>query len=486
MSVFYVMKELHRVKVVGVLLLMTFLKVYLSYINFSKRVCYTHVKYQTIVKGVNRMSEMHLTVLYYSTGLHPASWRLPHSHIDEVGDIDFQVKIAQLAEKGKLDAFFLGDGQYISGEATGHISYYFEPITALTALSRETQYIGLISTISSTFYEPYLAARMLSSLQQLSHGRIGANIVTSQFDAEARNFSMDYLPPLEQRYARADEFVSVMKKLWASFTTDAIVNDKEKGEGLDNHYIRPIQHNGDYFKVDGAINIPTSAYDRPLLFQAGTSLPGRALAAKYVEAIFSIAWNRQDAQDFRADIHRRAESEHRRPPLVLPGLTVYVDETYEQAAQLKAQLDDFIPLAKRRMQLSKALGWDISDWDLDARVPQLPDYSKLTRKATRSLYEAIKRACEEEELTLRQLLDRFGTWVGHKTIVGKPEQVAQEMIDWFETEACDGFMLMPPTYPESFEKFIDLVIPILQERGYFRKMYSDHTLKGHLNREALD
>ena len=169
-----------------------------------------------------------------------------------------------------------------------------------------------------------------------------------------------------------------MKKLWNSFTTEAIINDRDKGEGLDSQYIHPIQHNGDSFKVDGAINIPTSANDRPLLFQAGTSLPGRALAAKHVEAIFSIAWNRQDAQDFRADIHHRAESEQRRPPLVLPGLTVYVDETYEQAAQLKAQLDDFIPLAKRRMQLSKALGKDISDWDLDARVPQLPDYSKLT------------------------------------------------------------------------------------------------------------
>ncbi|WP_294584219.1 LLM class flavin-dependent oxidoreductase [uncultured Staphylococcus sp.] len=185
------------------------------------------------------MSEMHLTVLYYSTGLHPASWRLPNSHIDEVGDIDFQVKIAQLAEKGKLDAFFLGDGQYISGEATGHISYYFEPITALAALSRETQYIGLISTISSTFYEPYLAARMLSSLQQLSHGRIGANIVTSQFDAEAQNFSMNHLPSLEQRYARADEFVSVMKDLWASFTTEAIINDRERGRvSIVSTYVR--------------------------------------------------------------------------------------------------------------------------------------------------------------------------------------------------------------------------------------------------------
>ena len=427
------------------------------------------------------MKHMHLSVLAYSTGLHPASWRLPHSYVEEVGDIDFQIKLAKLAEKGKLDAFFLGDGQYISGEETGHISYYFEPLTALAAISRETHSIGLIGTISSSFYEPYLAARMLSSLHQISHGRIGANIVTSQFDLEAQNYSMQALPHLEKRYERADEFINVMKKLWESFTVEAIVNHKNSGIGLNHQYIHPLHYQGKYFQVAGAINIPTPKYGRPRLFQAGTSIPGRDLAVRHVDAIFSIAWNLQDGQQFRQDIHQRAMEENRQPPLVLPGLTVYVDENEEDAYKLKQQLDDMIPLEKRKKQLSKAIGLDISEWTLDEVVPSLPPYDALEKKVIKSVYEAVQRAVMTEHLTLRDVLDRFGTWVGHKTIVGTPEQVADEMIEWFEKEACDGFMLMSPTYPNAFEKFIDLVIPVLQARGVFRKEYESHMLKDHLN-----
>lgn len=425
-------------------------------------------------------SEMHLTALVYSTGLHPDSWRLPNSHIDEIGSIDFQIKMAQLAERGKLDAFFLGDGQYISEEGTGQISYYFEPITALAAVSRETKHIGLVSTISSSFYEPYLAARMLSSLNQISQGRIGANIVTSQFDLEAQNFSMDKLPSLDERYHRADEFITVMKKLWGSFHKNAIINDKETGVGLDSNQIKAIKHTGPHFQVNGAINIPTSEYGRPILFQAGTSISGREIAARHVEGIFSIAWNMQDALDFREDIRLRAIKENRRAPLVLPGLTVYVDETYDKAYALKQELDQFVSIENRKKRLSQAIGLDIANWEMDERVPNLQPYEEVQQKVVKSIYIAVKNAVETEELTLRQLLERFSTWIGHKTIVGTPDIVADEMIEWFQQGACDGFTLMPPTYPDLFEKFIDLVIPVLQERGVFRKEYEHATLKGHL------
>ncbi len=424
--------------------------------------------------------EMHLTALVYSTGLHPDSWRLPNSHINEIGSIDFQIKMAQLAERGKLDAFFLGDGQYISEEATGQISYYFEPLTALAAVSRETKYIGLVATISSSFYEPYLAARMLSSLNQMAQGRIGANIVTSQFDVEAQNFSMDKLPSLEERYDRADEFIMVMKKLWDSFKTSAIVNDKETGIGLDSNQIKAIKHTGTHFQVNGAMNIPTTEYGRPMLFQAGTSIPGREIAARHVEGVFSIAWNKRDAKDFRKDMQLRAKKEERTAPLVLPGLTVYVDETYEKACALKQELDQFVSIENRKKRLSKPIGIDVADWEMDERVPNLQPYEEVQQKVVKSVYSAVKNAIETEELTLRQLLERFSTWVGHKTIVGTPEMVADEMIQWFEEGACDGFTLMPPTYPDLFEKFIDLVIPVLQARGVFRKDYQHATLKGHL------
>lgn len=272
-----------------------------------------------------------------------------------------------------------------------------------------------------------------------------------------------------------------MKKLWESFTVEAIVNHKDSGIGLNHQYIHPLHYQGKYFQVAGAINIPTPKYGRPRLFQAGTSIPGRDLAVRHVDAIFSIAWNLQDGQQFRQDIHQRAMEANRQPPLVLPGLTIYVDENEEDAYKLKQQLDDMIPLEKRKKQLSKAIGLDISEWKLDEVVPPLPPYETLSKKVVKSVYEAVQRAVKNEHLTLRDLLDRFGTWVGHKTIVGTPEQVADEMIEWFEKEACDGFMLMAPTYPESFEKFIHLVIPILQERGAFRRDYESHLLKNHLD-----
>jgi FMN-dependent oxidoreductase (nitrilotriacetate monooxygenase family) len=436
-------------------------------------------------RGSKMSKEMHLTALVYSTGLHPDSWRLPNSHVEEIGRIDFQIRMAKLAERGKLDAFFLGDGQYISEEGTGQISYYFEPITALAAIAQETNYIGLVSTISSSFYEPYLAARMLSSLNQISQGRIGANIVTSQFDVEAQNYSMDKLPPLEERYRRADEFITVMKKLWGSFNTSAIINDKANGVGLDSSQIKPINHKGKYFQVDGAINIPTPEYDRPMLFQAGTSIPGRDIAVRHVEGIFSIAWNMKDAQDFREDIHLRSAKEQRNSPLVLPGLTVYVDESYDKAHALKQELDQFVSLESRKKRLSKAIGIDVADWQLEDKVPDLPAYEEVQHKVVKSVYNAVRSAVETEALTLRQLLERFSTWVGRKTIVGTPDMVADEMIKWFEGGACDGFTLMPPTYPNLFEKFINLVIPILQERGYFRKDYDHATLQGHLGLSEL-
>lgn len=438
------------------------------------------IKFLIDKRGSTMSKEMHLTALVYSTGLHPDSWRLPNSHVEELGSIDFQIRMAKLAERGKLDAFFLGDGQYISEEGTGQISYYFEPITALAAISQETEYIGLVSTISSSFYEPYLAARMLSSLNQISQGRIGANIVTSQFDLEAQNFSMDKLPPLEKRYQRADEFITVMKKLWGSFSTRAIINDKEAGIGLDSNQIKAIKHTGEHFQVNGAINIPTSEYGRPMLFQAGTSIPGREIAARHVEGVFSIAWNMRDAKDFREDIHLRAIKEERSAPLVLPGLTVYVDETYDKAYALKQELDQFVSLENRKKRLSKAIGQDITNWEMDEHVPNLLAYEEVQQQVVKSVYIAVKNAVETEELTLRELLERFSTWVGHKTIVGTPDMVADEMIEWFEEGACDGFTLMPPTYPDLFEKFIDLVIPVLQERGVFRKEYKHATLKGHL------
>lgn len=428
-------------------------------------------------------NQMHIVSLIYSTGLHPASWRLENSRIDEIGQITYQQEIAKIAERGCLDAIFLADGQYISQENTGHLSYFLEPITTLTAISQITKHIGLIATLSSTFYDPYNTARLIGSLDHISHGRAGINIVTSQFDNEAGNHSMTQLPPLNERYKKAEEFVHVLKQLWQSFDSHALINDRKSGRGIEWSLVNEINYEGDYFKVKGPINIPSSPQIYPVLCQAGTSIPGRDFASKAVDMIFSVAWNKADAKRFLKDIEKRTEqlnkSEGR--PLILPGLTVYVADTMEEAKEIRAALDRFIDVNEKIKQIEQSIGQSVEGWDLDAVVPSLPSYDNLTTKVvSKARYEAIRSTIETESLTLRELAQRVSTWMRHKTIVGDPITVADMMQEWFEEECCDGFTLMPPTYPDMFEAFIDKVIPILQERGLFRKAYTGTTLRENL------
>lgn len=428
-------------------------------------------------------NQMHIVSLIYSTGLHPASWRLENSRIDEIGQITYQQEIAKIAERGCLDAIFLADGQYISQENTGHLSYFLEPITTLTAISQVTKHIGLIATVSSTFYDPYNTARLIGSLDHISQGRAGINIVTSQFDNEAGNHSMTQLPPLNERYKKAEEFVHVLKQLWQSFDSHALINDRKNGRGIEWSLINEINHEGEYFKVKGPVNLPSSPQIHPVLCQAGTSIPGRDFASKAVDMIFSVAWNKVDAKRFLKDIEKRVEqlnnSESR--PLILPGLTVYVADTMEEAKEKRATLDRLIDVNEKIKQIEQSIGQSVEGWDFDAVVPSLPSYDKLTTKVvSKARYEAIRSTIETESLTLRELAQRVSTWMGHKTIVGDPITVADMMQEWFEEECCDGFTLMPPTYPDMFEAFIDKVIPILQERGLFRKAYTGTTLRENL------
>lgn len=431
--------------------------------------------------------QMHLASLVYSTGLHPASWRLEDSKIEQIGSISYQQEIAQIAERGCLDAIFLADGQYISGEHTGHLSYFFEPITALTAISQVTKHIGLIGTISTTFYDPYNVARLLGSLDHISNGRAGLNIVTSQLDIEGQNHSMEVLPPLAQRYERANEFVTVLKKLWRSFDHKALIHNRQSGKGIDFSFIQEINHKGKYFQVKGPINLPSSPQIYPVLCQAGTSIPGRELAAQHADMIFSIAWNQEDAKQFKDDMEQRAKllGDNVTRPLVLPGLSVYVADTLAEAEQKAEALNAYTDIEKKIRQIEQSIGQDTTDWQLDELVPQLPRYESLTVKVgSKARYQAIQRAAEVERLTFRELIARVDTWMGHKTIVGDPTMVADMMQTWFESESCDGFILMPPTYPDMFEAFVDKVIPILQDRGLFRTEYTEKTLRERIKREV--
>nr|WP_259339674.1 NtaA/DmoA family FMN-dependent monooxygenase [Staphylococcus succinus] len=360
-------------------------------------------------------------------------------------------------------------------------------MTTLTAISQKTQYIGLIATISSTFYDPYNVARLLGSLDHISHGRVGMNIVTSQLDIEGQNHSLEKLPDLSERYDRADEFVSVLKQLWKSFDSKALIHDRTTGQGIDFSFVKEINHQGKHFQVKGPINLPSSPQVFPVLCQAGTSLPGRDLAAKHVDVIFSIAWNKMDAQSFSEDLSKRTETYRniKEKPLILPGLTVYVGDTVEEAQSKADELDQFINIEHKLKQIERSIGQDVSHWAMDKKVPELSPYDSLTVKVgSKARYEAIRNAVETEHLTLRDLIKRVDTWMGHKTIIGDPTSIADTMQAWFEEDCCDGFILMPPTYPDMFEAFIDKVIPILQERGLFRTEYKELTLRERLKREV--
>ncbi len=423
------------------------------------------------------VKQMHLAALLFSSGHHGAAWRRPGSTVDQVGEISYWQSLAQLAERGKLDSIFFADGQSIMGGYYGGVSYFLEPITCVTAMATATKHIGLVPTISSTLYDPYNLARLICSLDHISHGRAGVNIVTSMFDEEAQNHGLPKLPDHAERYRRADEFIQTITELWDSFPASAIIDDRQHDRWLDPAQIKPINHHGEFFDVRGPLNIPASPQGRPVIFQAGQSEQGKNLGAKYAEAIYSVAWDKTESKTYIDEMRSRADKYQRDGgvPLILPGLVPFVGKTHEEAVRKQQALDDLLPIADSVAQLGDFLDMDVQSWDLDGPVPELPSIADFPGPKGR--FEVIKRIIEVEHPTVRQLLSRLACAGGHATVVGSAEEVADMMQDWFQSGAADGFNLMFPTYPESMADFIDLVVPILQERGLFRKEYSGQTLR---------
>lgn len=437
--------------------------------------------FKSKLEGNNIMSrQMHLGALLFSSGHHGAAWRRSGSTVSQVGQIDYFEKLAQLAEGEKFDTIFFADGQSIMGGYYGGVSYFLEPITCVTAMARKTHHIGLVPTISSTLYDPYNMARLICSLDHISHGRAGVNVITSMFDEEAQNHGLSKLPNHADRYLRADEFIHTMIELWDSFPASAIINDAEHDRWLDSSLIHEINHHGDFFDVKGPLNIPSGPQGRPVIFQAGASHQGKNLGAKYAEAIYSVAWDIRESQAYYQDIKKRAAEFKRSSgiPAILPGLVPYVGSTHEEAQRRQSELDELLPLDDSVAQLGDFLGQDVKRWDLDAPVPELPDISEFSGPKGR--YEVIKRIIDTEKPTARQLFQRLAAGGGHATVVGSPEEVVDMMQNWFESGAADGFNIMAPTYPESLANFIHYVVPILQKRGLFRKNYTGHTLRDNL------
>lgn len=421
-----------------------------------------------------------INLFAFACGHHTAAWRAPNSSVDRLGDIDYWEQLARTAERGKLDAIFLADGQSAGLGAVGSGPVWFlEPLTTLAAMARATENIGLVTTVSSTFWNPFHAARMLTSLDHISKGRIGVNVVTSMTDDEARNHSMARLPDHEERYGRAEEFIEVLLQLWDSWPADAIIADPASSY-LDESRLRTVGHSGKWFDVAGPLNVPQSPQGRPALFQAGASHPGRQLAARYADGIYAVAWDAEMSREYRHDVLARAATLGRRPSeiAVMPGLVTYVASTEYEAKQQQRALNELLPTEDALSQLSFFVGVDTSSWDLDAPVPPLAPLEEF--HGPKGRYATVLKIIESAQPTVRELLGYLAAGGGHATFIGTPESIADEIERWVDTGAADGFNLMPPTLPTGIEDFVDHVVPILQRRGRFRDDYEQRTLRARL------
>ncbi|WP_437834668.1 LLM class flavin-dependent oxidoreductase [Sorangium sp. So ce1153] len=426
----------------------------------------------------HRPGQLHLNAFLMSVGHHEASWRLPESDPFANTNVEHFKNLARIAERGRLDSLFLADSPVLWNNVGRRPAGTLEPTVLLAALAGATQHIGLIATASTTYNEPFNLARRFASLDHISGGRAGWNIVTTAGVDAARNFNLEELPAHSDRYARAAEFIDVSLKLWDSWEDDAPLGDKENGVWGDDRKIHAPRHVGRYFKVEGALNVPRPPQGYPLLVQAGSSEDGKELAARYAEAVFTAQQTLADAQQFYTDLKARVRALGRDPEgiKILPGIVPVIGATEAEAQALDAELDRLIKPEYAKRQLAQTLRVKPEDLDLDAELPKdLPSEDQI--EGAKSRYTLIVTLARRERLTVRQLIGRLGGGRGHRTFAGTPEQVADAIQHWWEQGAADGFNVMPPVLPSGLEAFVDHVVPILQRRGLFRTEYEGRTLR---------
>jgi len=425
--------------------------------------------------------QMHLNLFIQGIGHHEAAWRHPATDPYNMLDIGYYQRLAQQAEHAKLDSIFIADALAINPNIEfGPFNNFFEPFTMLAAVAAVTERIGVIGTASTTYGEPYEVARKVASLDLVSKGRAGWNIVTSANQDAAFNFGRETHLEHTKRYERADEFLEAVTALWDSWEPDALIADRNAGRFVDRSKIHAVNHHSPQFSVRGPIDIPRSMQGQPVRVQAGSSEEGREFAAKFAEAIYTAQNNLADAQEFYSDVKTRMQQYGRQPHQVaiLPGLAPIVGRTKEEALHRQRELNEHIIPKYSLHQLSQSWNMDLFEYDLDGPVPPLPPRETLNGGKSRA--EVFAALAEREQLTIRQLIDRIAFARGHGTFAGTPTEIADHMEMWFTSGACDGFNLLMPLLPDDFTTFIDLVLPELQRRGLFRTDYSGTTLRSHL------
>lgn len=419
-----------------------------------------------------RQRQLRLTAFLMRYGHHVAAWRHPDTDL-AAPPFDVFRKAAQNAERACLDAVFLADSVALTGAPS------LEPLTMLSALAAVTSRIGLVATATTTYNEPYTVARQFASLDSISNGRAGWNLVTSDNAAEAANFGREQHVGHADRYARAREFQQVAAGLWDSWGEGAFVNDKAGGVLLDPAQVRRLDHRGAHFAVAGPLNVPPSPQGRPVVVQAGSSEAGRELAAATADVVFTAHPSLAPAQAFYRDMKARVARHGRSPDslLVMPGLFAVVGASAQEAQDKFGALQELIEPKAGLALLGRMIGnFDLSGYPLDGPLPDLP----LTDDGQRSRQQLLTQLAQGENLTIRQLYQRIAGGRGHFTVIGTAAQIADGIQQWFENEAADGFNLMPPALPGGLDDLLTHVVPELQRRGLFRTAYTGATLRSHL------
>jgi len=425
--------------------------------------------------------QLHLNINALHSGFVPSAWRLPDSDPNVFLDVNHYVRLAKVAERACLDAIFLADSAAISDQLDMRPITALEPTMLLTSVAAATTHLGLIATASTSYNEPYNIARRFATLDLISGGRAGWNIVTTADLPSARNFGHDTVPDHATRYARAGEFATLVKTLWNSWDDDAFVAHKPSGRFIDLDKVHPADHRGRFFSVHGALNLPRSAQGHPVLVQAGASGNGRDLAARHAEAVFSASQSFDESRAYRQDLNARAARYGRGPNAVkvLAGLTTIIGSTESDALRRRDELVDLIPVQYSLNRIAGTLGVPVDSLSLDKRLPEelpLPNGGN----GNHTFFNATLAQARTHGYTVRELIRALAGGGGHRVIVGTPEQIADDIEHWFRNGAADGFNLMPDVLPDGLEAFTEGVVPILQQRGIFRRAYEGMTLRNHL------
>ncbi len=426
---------------------------------------------------MTRSRQLHLGAILSGVGTDQHSWRDPELPGDSSIDIDWYIKNARLAEEAKFDLVFIVDSPYITPDTAPHFLNRLEPLTLLSAVAASTSKIGLVGTLTTSYWEPYNVARQFGSLDHISRGRAGWNVVTTGLEGAAGNYGREAHFDHADRYARALEFVRVVQGLWDSYEDDAFPRDKAAGLFLDKTKQHKLDHRGAHFAVAGPLALSRSRQGQPVIFQAGDSDAGRNLGAQIAEATFASAPDYETGRQYYADLKARAAALGRDPDAikVLPGLFPIIADTDEEAQRIANEREESADLDKLLIAIGRAFNYhDFRQYALDQ---PFPDLTGVTLNSYKGQAERIIRIAASERLTLRQAAYRFGRL--KSGFIGSPETIADEIQRWFEGRASDGFNVRVST-PNDFALFRERVVPILQARGLFRTEYEGATLREHL------